>query len=165
MLLEEAKALALELMKQHKLEHWHFEFDGAKRRFGICRYNTKTIGLSKHLVLLNSKESVTDTILHEIAHALVGLGQGHNWVWRQKALEIGCNGKRCHSDEDTQSVERSFIAICPKCAEKYGRFKVPKKKSSCGKCSGGKFNEAYLLEFKRAKVFAPNAQSLSTRKV
>jgi SprT-like family len=94
--LMEARALALELMKEHGLEFWYFEFDNAKRRFGICRYNRRTIGLSRNLVLLSNKEQVKDTILHEIAHALVGPGYGHSWVWKRMALEIGCDGNRCY---------------------------------------------------------------------
>lgn len=124
--LMEARELALELMKQHGLEFWYFEFDNAKRRFGICRYSTRRIGLSRNLVLLNTKKRVENTILHEIAHALVGPGNGHNWIWRQKAIEIGCNGKRCHSKEDTTLVERTLIAHCPNCGKNYGRFKKQK---------------------------------------
>jgi predicted RNA-binding Zn-ribbon protein involved in translation (DUF1610 family) len=87
--------------------------------------------------------------LHEIAHALVGPGYGHCWVWKRKALEIGCNGKRCHSKEDTILVESTLIANCPNCGKEYGRFRKPRKQYSCGKCSKGKFNDKYLLEYKR----------------
>ena len=43
----------------------------------------------------NLKE-IKNTILHEIAHALVGPKHGHNEIWKQKALEIGCDAERCH---------------------------------------------------------------------
>jgi len=147
--LEHAKELALELMKQHGLKFWYFEFDNSKRRFGICRHYRRTIGLSRNLVLLNTKESVKDTILHEIAHALAGPNNGHNWIWRQIALEIGCNGKRCYSKEDTILVEGTLLAKCPNCGKEYGRFRKPRKKYSCGVCSNGIYNEKFLLVFER----------------
>ena len=40
---------------------------------------------------------IEDTLLHEIAHALVGRRHHHDAVWRAKAREIGCTGQRCHS--------------------------------------------------------------------
>jgi predicted SprT family Zn-dependent metalloprotease len=151
--LEDAKELALELMKQHGLEYrFRFEFDNAKRRFGSCSFSPRIITLSRNLVLLNDRKRVTNTILHEIAHALAGPGNGHNWVWRQIALEIGCNGKRCHSKDDTILVERSLIATCPECNIKYERFRMPRRIQSCGVCSVGGFNEKYLLEYKRKMV-------------
>ena len=42
-------------------------------------------------------EEVKNTLLHEIAHALVGPGHRHNRVWRQKAREIGCDAKVTHN--------------------------------------------------------------------
>lgn len=79
--LEEARDLALELMKQQDLEYrYRFEFDNAKRRFGRCSYRPRFITLSKRLVLLNDYETVKNVILHEIAHALTSPGKGHNWV-------------------------------------------------------------------------------------
>jgi protein subunit release factor A len=44
--LQKAKELAESLMAHHGLQGWHFRFDRAKRRFGCCKYRTKTISLS-----------------------------------------------------------------------------------------------------------------------
>lgn len=142
--LMEARALALELMKQHGLEFWHFEFDNAKCRFGICRHKRRTIGLSRNLVLLNNKEQVKDTILHEIAHALVGPGYGHSWVWRQKALEIGCDGERCYSNDKVNPVVGRLIAKCPNCNHQYYKHRTPKRKLACGKCKELPFEQRIL---------------------
>mgnify|MGYP003350792872 FL=1 len=147
----EAKQLAETLMYQHGItqQGWRFEFDNAKRRFGVCRYRSKTIGLSKSLTALNEVGRVKNTILHEIAHALVGAGHGHNWVWQRKAIEIGCDGKRCYSGEVTNTPESRYIAICPKCNHTHKRHKLScrTKSSSCGKCSQGRYNEAYKLNW------------------
>lgn len=50
-------------------------------------------------------------ILHEIAHALVDY-HGHDDVWRSKALEIGCSGKR-HGLSGV-SIRGRYEATCKK---------------------------------------------------
>ena len=149
MILSAARELAIELMREHGLEYWSFEFDNAMRRFGSCRFSTKRITLSQFLVLLNNQEKVKDTILHEIAHALVGSGNGHNKVWKSKAIEIGCSGERCYTRDDTNIVKGNFEAICPKCGHIHTKFRMPKKKRSCGKCSKV-FDEERRLIYVRA---------------
>jgi len=149
MLLSEAKTLAIDLMDKYELLdlRWSFEFDNARRRFGCCRYGSKRITLSKELVSLNDKTRVTNTILHEIAHALVGYGHGHDSIWKRKALEIGCDGNRCYSTKNTIIVEPKYKAICKKCEHTYNRHRQPKHQMSCGVCSK-KFDKTNLLEFK-----------------
>lgn len=95
---KKARALAIRLMKKHGLSDWSFKYDNAKRRAGACQYSTKTIRLSQPLTEVRTDDNVRNTILHEIAHAIVGSGHGHDSVWRRKAIEIGCDGNRCYSD-------------------------------------------------------------------
>lgn len=92
--LKKAQGKALQLMSEHQLSKWNFRFDSAKRRWGLCDHQAKTISLSRHFVELNGESVVMDTILHEIAHALVGPEHGHNSVWRNQAKAIGCSGTR-----------------------------------------------------------------------
>lgn len=82
--------LAKDLMAEHGLDDWTFEFDRAKVRLGACHYSTKTISLSRPLCEWVSEYEIIDTLLHEIAHALVGPGEGHNHRWRRVAVSIGC---------------------------------------------------------------------------
>ena len=78
-------------------QNWGYSFNNRKRCAGLCSYKNKTIYISKYYIFSEtvSKKDIKNTILHEIAHALVGSKQGHNEVWQKKAIEIGCNGKRC----------------------------------------------------------------------
>ncbi len=87
---------ATRLMAEHGLRKWSFRFDHATRRAGCCSYHNKTISLSIHLALTGSDQDIRDTILHEIAHALVGKKHNHDAVWKAKAVEIGCTGERTH---------------------------------------------------------------------
>ena len=64
-------------------------------RAGICRYTTRTIALSVSYVLQAHWNDIRDTLLHEVAHAIVGPGHAHDAVWQTAARRIGCTAKRC----------------------------------------------------------------------
>ena len=80
--LDDAARMARALMAEHGLRGWSLVFDRAKRRAGICRYDQRVIGLSAPLTALHGEADVRDTVLHEIAHALVGARHGHDATWR-----------------------------------------------------------------------------------
>ena len=96
---ERPHAMALEmasrLMNEHGLAGWRVKLDHARRRAGQCDFTAQTISLSRHYVRYAETDHIRDTILHEIAHALVGPKHGHDAVWRKKAREIGCTANRC----------------------------------------------------------------------
>lgn len=149
MTLEKAKELAIELMTEHGLidKGWSFKLDQAKRRYGCCMHSRRVISLSSPLTQIRKDDRVKNTILHEIAHALVGCGHGHDEVWRRKALEIGCNGHRCSNDA---SIKGNWVGECPNGHISY-KHRVPKRKMSCGVCYPKKFSEKYLITFKKKK--------------
>jgi len=88
--------LANQLIKTHQLKKWKFKFDHSSRRAGCCNYREKCISISFHLARNAADQDIRDTILHEIAHALVGRKHNHDAVWKTKAKEIGCSGERTH---------------------------------------------------------------------
>jgi len=141
--------LATTLMSDHGLLDlgWYFEFTNKKNTFGSCNETRKRITVSKPLSLINDEAKVRDTILHEIAHALVGCKHGHDYVWKAKALEIGSNGQRCFDNTTAILVEGKYIAVCCGCGNKTHKHRKTKSISSCGKCSGGRYNEAFKLNF------------------
>ena len=100
------------LLKRHGLASWRFGFDQAARRGGKCAYRKKEITLSEQFVLAAQAEEVTDTILHEIAHALVGGKHGHDTVWQAKAREIGCSARVTH---DVDFSAARWLMTCRKC--------------------------------------------------
>ena len=148
-----ANRIGIELLDKHGLLDlgWHFKMDNAKRRFGVCRYRTKVISISLPLTTLNSEEQVTDTILHEIAHALVGPRNGHGQIWKAKAIEVGCKPERCYNNEVKQP-KGNYEADCPSCGHTHTRTKKPRqgKRHSCGVCQKG-FNHNKILVWKPTK--------------
>ena len=145
-----AQQLALELMGKHDLtsKGWRFEFDTAKRRFGCCNHRYKQITLSRALVLVNDEARVKNTILHEIAHAMVGPRHGHDAVWRSQAIAIGCDGKRCYTSENTTIPESKYIAVCGTCGHTHRKHRLTRTTSACGLCCKGRFQKEYTLHFK-----------------
>ena len=101
---------------------WTFAYSSSRRRLGVCKYTEKRIEISAYLSILHP-EKVMNTLLHEIAHAIVGHAAGHGPVWVNKALELGCDGRRCGED---MGVERTYKGHCSVCNKIVGRFKRPK---------------------------------------
>ena len=116
--------LAHNLLVEHGLQNWRFSYDNARRRAGLCNFSAKTISLSRHYAREATIEHITDTILHEIAHALVGPRHGHDAVWRRKARDIGCTAMRCHNLTFTKA---RWIMTCPK-----GCFAVERHRRKSG---------------------------------
>ena len=110
--LSDCVAVAEELIQQHGLDGWSFQFDGAQKRAGACAFNTKVISLSRLYCLKVRDAQVRDTILHEIAHALAGPKHNHDATWKRIARSIGCTADRCHT---VDFAPAKHIASCSRC--------------------------------------------------
>ena len=122
--LADAIETATDLMLEHGLVGWRVKLDHARRRAGQCDYNTQIISLSRLYVRNADTAHIRDTILHEIAHALVGPNHGHGAVWRQKAREIGCTATRCHTLNFSKA---RWLMACPN-----GCFSVERHRRKSG---------------------------------
>jgi predicted SprT family Zn-dependent metalloprotease len=134
--------LARALLERHQLAHWTVEWDSAKTRAGVCRFQEQTIGLSAPLTRLHGEAEVRDTILHEIAHALAGPEAKHGPRWRQLARSIGCSGRRCTS-EDSARIAGAWLGVCP-AGHGVTRHRAPTRVTSCTQCSP-RFDLKHLL--------------------
>lgn len=151
--LDRAQMMAVDLMTYHGLNGWTFGFDGARWRHGLCSYRRKRITISKALTELNTEDTVLDTILHEVAHALVPRGSGHGPVWKQRAVAIGCNGKRC-ADTNTVKAPAPFEGKCPSCG--YTTKAYRRRNTACASCckayNKGVYSALYRFVWRRADV-------------
>ncbi len=91
---------ARELMDRHGLDEWVLRFNGARKKLGECRPLQKLILISRVHALNGAPGQVTDTILHEIAHALAGPKAGHGPAWKAIARRLGATPKSCAPESD-----------------------------------------------------------------
>ncbi len=82
------------LLDAHGLRDWRFDVQNLRNMnlyvhdyYGICFLETKTIVVDWH-----SSRNFRQTVLHEIAHALLGR-PGHDRDWLRVAAQVGCTFK------------------------------------------------------------------------
>lgn len=134
--------MARRLMNEHGLEDWDFRWDNSKVRFGQARrgmYRGKyvqEITASKPITELSKPKVFKDTILHEIAHVLVGLEHHHDKVWKAKAEELGVAPNVYSEDEHELIVELApYKYMCVECYDRLWHSHKPRTTAgiSCAK--------------------------------
>lgn len=90
---QQAHDFTREQLNAHGLNEWKIRVtaDPNLPFLGLCMHNDKVIMLNGHHIDIHPYVEVVNTIRHEVAHAIVGPGNGHNEVWATKAREIGCD--------------------------------------------------------------------------
>ena len=131
------KMLADKLLDEHGLieKGWRFSFDRAKRRAGSCKFSKKEITIAKAYAEQQGVIEIKNSILHEIAHALVGPQHGHSQIWRKKAKEIGCDASRCHHIVFSKP---KYVLTCNNRCFEVSRYRVNQsfmQSKICSKCN------------------------------
>ena len=146
--LTEVAAVGKHLIQEHETKSgiepgWQLVFDLAPARGGSCRYREKQITLSVTYCLKASRTEIVDTILHEIAHAIVGPNHGHDATWKAAARRIDCTAERCHH---VQHTPPRWYGRCG-CGQQWERQRLSQglRTSRCRKCKG-------TIEWKRAGI-------------
>ena len=120
--------------KDFGLEAWVLGMDNAYDRLGMCIYNQRKITLSSHFLrgpTCNEKQ-IRNTILHEMAHAIVGPHHNHDEVWKKMAIRIGCDGK-IKSPMDRPNA--AYILECKNRCFSQTYYRRPKLTNKvCAKC-------------------------------
>lgn len=131
-------------MNTYGLQSWDIKLDRCCSRAGLCNFTHKYLSFSVYLAANKSIPLLKkiNTILHEIAHALVGCEHGHNKVWQKKAIEIGSDGYEHHN---MIFVHPTVIYQCP-CRElTLYFFRATSKIRLCRECGQGAQRTATVL--------------------
>lgn len=142
------------IQKYPELRGWTFAYDNARGRFGYCDYSKREIGLSRRLTPYRTMAEITNTILHEMAHAITP-GDGHGRKWRALFISMGGDGQRCGKINATpeQAVQIfKYIAQCPGCDRVVYANRTKKARTSCGICSP-RFNPEFEFKYVPAAQF------------
>lgn len=141
------------LMREHGLldTGWTQVTDRAKNRLGQCRYVKRQLSFSEDFLRLNEWDTIRGVALHEIAHALVGPGHGHDVVWRQRARSIGCPPEVCSSTAPAITAPAKYTGTCPRCATTVTCHRMTHKThgkacaACCNRYNSGRFTDEFLF--------------------
>ena len=126
-----AATLARELMNAHGIDV-PFGWNRRSKTFGVTTFVggvPVSIELSSLFVAINEESEVRDVILHEIAHAKVGVLAGHGWMWKIVARAIGANPDR-HCGDGVKVPLLAFVAPCT-CGHVHTHARIPKRNHRC----------------------------------
>ncbi len=137
------------LISLHLDSSWTFGFDNAKKRAGLCNFNTRRITVSRYLAARYDDDVIHQILLHEVAHALAGPRVGHGVKWKTIAANLGYDGKRTHDGEIADELA-PWVGTCP-AGHRHYRYRRPTRAFACGLCSRG-FNRAHLIEWDRRLI-------------
>lgn len=137
---QDAQRLAIYLMAKHGLtdKGWKFRFNKRLTAAGRAtekRAGEKWIELSIMFVEVNPEESVKETILHEIGHALRGVKYGHDLRWKLIVRSIGGSGNT-YCNNSTIQPKGIGRWLCSACGSSKEIHRKPKDgvRYSCAKC-------------------------------
>ncbi len=132
--LDTIASYAEQWLQELGLDGWTFAWDRAVRRLGSCDGGKKRITLSKHFALhyigrdAQTQHIITDTLLHELAHALVWQRhkiRGHDVIWRHYCALLGIPNERsctnCESFDQSPARYELIIQATGEVIRSYSR--------------------------------------------
>lgn len=84
-----ARQMTRTLLDQYGFPDWNVEIDKRPTswRYGCCKWNSKSVGLSEFYLAKATDDEIEDLILHEIAHVL-SPGSYHYKVWKEQYARL-----------------------------------------------------------------------------
>lgn len=123
--LKELNDIAVQELSKHGLQDWTFALSDAKRSLGVCKYKKKRIEIAKYYAENSPRETVLDTLLHEIAHAIAGHAARHGPAWKDAAVRVGAIPRACDTTQSPVLKPGDWQATCPSCKKIFHRYKRP----------------------------------------
>jgi predicted SprT family Zn-dependent metalloprotease len=124
--LKELEAIARRELARHGLHGWTFDLSNAKRRLGVCNYRRKRIEVAEYYARNSPPETVLDTLLHEIAHAIAGPAAKHGSQWKAVAVRLGATPRSCETAGQVVVEPGDWQATCPACEKTVHLYRRPR---------------------------------------
>ena len=106
------KYVGSNLLCEHGLKDWTMNCQRINSTaLGLCNISNKTILINTPYLYILDYPTLKNLMLHEIAHVLVGIGHGHDDIWKAKAIEIGCNGQIIQGIKELVKVDEDNYKI------------------------------------------------------
>ena len=132
MLSIDAEKLTMDLVNKY-IPGWGLGWICSQRVYGKCSFGEHLIKLSLPLVQRNSVEETTNTILHEIAHAMAGPEHNHDWYWKAQCMKIGARPERCFNlNEVDNGAEWKSKCLCA--GKVHKAIRKPRRELICTAC-------------------------------
>ena len=159
---EKSQHLMADLGKQHLGEclqaiGWKFQFDRARRRLGICRWEhagrrVRVISLSRFYAGRMGWSEMEDVVRHEVAHAIDFETRGrsdHGPTWQAIACKVGADPTRLYEGEFVPDRSSKYVGICPSCEIEHPFYRRVIRIHACPACcrahNRGRFAPRYTL--------------------
>jgi SprT-like family len=124
--LKELESIAVRELRANGLHDWTFALAKTKRRLGVCKYRSKRIEIAEYYARNSPPETVLDTLLHEIAHAIAGPAAKHGPRWKAVALRLGATPRSCETSHQAVMEPGDWQASCPACKKTVHIYRRPK---------------------------------------
>jgi len=116
-----------ELINKHLDSDWNFKIEYSSFPKAWCGCNVKgnIIWLDGYLFTNCDNDTlITDILLHEIAHVIVGYDNGHGDEWHDCFIAIGGNGCACRSTNEELFLKQFFADIMAKHLDSRWKFEI-----------------------------------------
>lgn len=124
--LKELEVIARHELRKHNLRGWTFGWSKSRRQLGVCKYRSKRIEIAEFYALNSPKDSVLDTLLHEIAHAIAGPSARHGPAWKAVAVRLGATPRACEDSDQVVVEPGDWQANCPACNKTVHLYRQPR---------------------------------------
>ena len=136
--------MAKSLLKDYELDwEWKVEINNTKRAMGRINWNKHSLQLSSFFWKHLSEWGARDVVLHELAHILVGPGEGHGMRWKHTALKLGAHptakaGREIYKPGGYEALNKQYkyTVSCKSCDMIQGVSKIGHRVSSHLKRTG-----------------------------
>lgn len=147
------------MMEKYLPSSWRLAVNKRTGSLGLCFPHEKLIEISIHTINAG-EETFTQTLLHEIAHALDFIrngNTGHGESWKEIMVELGLEPNRTasrkHSKAFAENIQYKYNVHCenPDCDNTFNRMRRAKATHNwlCGKCA----EKGIMSEFVWVKNF------------